>query len=320
MRKGFKIQETGGEASIHVNMDDGFLNKNEILKPISYFDIFSHPLKGEEIKSLLVRNIENDDLDSLLNELVDSRKCFTTDGYYSIREDVDLLVKDRKVKEEEAQKYFRKIPFYVRLIKSFPFVRGLAVSGSLSKNVMYDDGDIDYFVITSSERLWICRTLLILFKKVFLLNSKKYFCVNYFVDENNLEILDKNIFTAIELTYLIPIYNQSLIDKLKEANRWRESYFPNFNHPIKLDVKEGNSRLKKAIEFILNGSFGNKVDIFFMKLTFERWNKKFKHFDAEKFELTMRSNRGISKHHPQDFQSNVLKKYNARLEKLGITE
>ena len=74
------------------------------------------------------------------------------------------------------------------------------------------------------------------------------------------------------------------------------------------------------MEFILKGKFGNQLDLFFMRLTFKRWNKKFKHFDSEKFELTMRSNRGISKHHPQDFQNKVLEEYRLRLEKMNIVE
>lgn len=295
------------------------LLQNAILKSISYFDIFDHPIKKEEIHNLCYEDKELSNLDSTLNELVLKKKCFTKDDYYSLRENITELIESREIKEKKAQKYFKKLPFYAKIIKSFPFVKGLAISGSLSKNIMYEDADIDYFVITSLNRLWICRTLLILFKKVFLLNSKKYFCVNYFVDENNLEILDKNVFTAVEFTYLIPIYNQSLIDNLRETNNWTQAYFPNFNHPIKLNVLEGDTFFKRTIEFILNGSFGNQIDLLLMKITFKRWNKKFKHFDSEKFELTMRSNRGISKHHPQDFQTKVLKKYNMRLEKLNIT-
>ena len=39
----------------------------------------------------------------------------------------------------------------------------------------------------------------------------------------------------------------------------------------------------------------------------------------EDFKIAMKSTKNISKHHPQDFQNKVLKEYNNRLEKLGIT-
>jgi hypothetical protein len=193
-------------------------------------------------------------------------------------------------------------------------VRGIAISGSLSKGVMHDDGDIDYFIITAPERLWICRSILILFKKVFLLNSKKYFCVNYFVDENNLKIIDENIFTAIEINYLLPVFNEPLIQKLKVENEWAKSYFPYFSHPIQLDLDSSKKKKYKGIELLFNNKLANYFDLWLMKLTFKRWRKKFSHFKEAKFELTMRTNRGISKHHPQDFQNKVLEKLKNKLE------
>lgn len=292
--------------------------KNEILKILSYFDIFCHPLKQEEILRLCLNNTSH--LDTTLNELIQEEKCFTHNGYYSIQKEVGDFVKTRKEKEELAESYFNKLPFYAKLIKSFPFVRGIALSGSLSKKVMYSDGDIDYFIITTANRLWICRTLLVLFKKVFLLNSKRYFCVNYFVDVNNLEIIDKNIFTAIEISHLIPVFNKGIFDQLKKENEWTEQFISSFDNTIDHQPLEGNSIGKRAIEFLLNNKIGDYIDLFFMKLTLKKWGKKFPHFSSEKFELTMRTNRGVSKHHPKDFQNKVLREYELRLKKLKIHE
>ncbi len=177
-----------------------------ILRSISYFDIFNHPLHKEELANLCLKSSnEKITFESTLDELVSSGKCYEADEYYSLSKDISKLIEARISKEDKAGAYFQKLPFYTKLITSFPFVKGLAISGSLSKNVMHKDGDIDYFVITTSNRLWICRTLLVLFKKICLFNSKKYFCVNYFIDENNLEIIDKNIFTATEISFLAPI-------------------------------------------------------------------------------------------------------------------
>jgi hypothetical protein len=43
--------------------------------------------------------------------------------------------------------------------------------------------------------------------------------------------------------------------------------------------------------------------------------KKFGHFNEDKFELTMRSTTGVSKHHPQDFQGKVLNTHEERFRK-----
>lgn len=287
-----------------------------IAKVLAYFDVFEHPLTLDEIINLGNSNHPTSTYKETLEELIKKEVCYKYQGFYSINSNIKDFVLKRKNKEFEAKKYFSKLPLFVNLISKFPFVRGVAISGSLSKGVMHDDGDIDYFIITAPERLWICRTILILFKKVFLLNSKKYFCINYFVDENNLNIIDRNIFTAIEITYLLPVFNDKLIQKLKQENDWTNSYFPHFNHPIELNIDSSKKKRFKGNELVFNTKLANHLDLWLMKLTFKRWRKKFSHFKEAKFELTMRTNRGISKHHPQDFQNKVLKKLKNKLEQL----
>ena len=287
---------------------------------MAYFDIFNHPLKKEEIKGLLGVRANDRNLSENFETLLNQQLLFIEREFISLQMSVEKLVNKRTEKEQRARLYLKKLPFYTKLISSFPFVRGVAISGSLSKGVMHKKGDIDYFIVTAKNRLWICRTLLILFKKTFLLNSRKYFCLNYFVDEDNLEIKDKNIFTAIEVTHLIPVFNSSIFETFRIKNNWTEKYFPQFSNPINKKFYKARLESKKPIERLLSPNFGEKLDLFFMRLTVKRWAKKFGNFDAEKFELTMRSNRGISKHHPSDFQSKVLTAYEERLEKLNLTD
>lgn len=287
------------------------------LKPLAYFDIFDHPLRWSELQQLC---IENEDLKKNIDIAIKQGKCYSYEDYYSISPNIESHIKTRLEKENRAKSYLNKLNKYAKLISRFPFVKGLAISGSLSKNVMHDDGDIDYFIITKRNRLWICRTFLILYKKIFLLNSRKYFCVNYFVDEENLEIRDKNIFTAIELTYLLPVFNEAAYKQLMDKNQWVQEYFKPIKHPINFQIIERKSPRNHWIENLLGAQLGEKLDLFFMGITIKRWQKKFSHFDAEKMELTMRSNRGISKHHPSDFQNKVLKEYSERLEKLNTED
>lgn len=290
--------------------------QNQIFKYIAYFDIFDHPVKLNEIVSVFSSETK-ESIKTILLKLVDSGKCYEYEDYFSLKENIEELTLRRSQKEALAKPYFKKLGFYSRLIKSFPFVEGIAISGSLSKNVMHENGDIDFFIIASKGRLWICRTFLVFFKKIFLFNSKKYFCVNYFVDTDNLKIQDENIFTAIELRYLLPVYNLTLIDELKKANNWTNDYLPPFENPVKVKVYEGFSVLKKFSRFILKGKLGDKIDLYLMKFTFKKWEKKFSGFDTRKFELTMRTNRGVSKHHPQDFQNKVLTAFEDRISKFA---
>ncbi|WP_027419840.1 hypothetical protein [Crocinitomix catalasitica] len=289
--------------------------QDQIYAHLAYFDIFNHPLKKDELKNYNLSKA--DEFENALAFLLENKLCFKQAEYFSIQENISPIIAQRIAKEKEAKHYFDKLPFYAKLIQSFPFVSAFGISGSLSKNVMHENGDIDYFIITKPGRLWICRTMLVVFKKIFLLNSKKYFCVNYFVDEKNLKILDENIFTAIEITHLLPVYNPELIQQFKQENYWTKTYIANFRHPVKVKELQYKRKLSHIFEWLLKGKTGDKLDLYLMRFTYKKWTKKFKHFDAKKFELTMRTNRGISKHHPRDFQQSVLKEFTKRMEQIN---
>ena len=71
-------------------------------------------------------------------------------------------------------------------MRLIPYVRGVFISGQLSRYIADQKSDIDYFIVTEPERLWIVRTLFVLFRRTFLLNNRKYFCTNYYVTTEKL--------------------------------------------------------------------------------------------------------------------------------------
>ena len=111
---------------------------------------------------------------------------------------------------------------------AFPFVKGIAVSGSLSKYFADEKTDIDFFIITTANRLWIARTILHIFKKfTYLLKMQDLFCMNYFIDEAELGILEKNIYTATEIATILPLFGYKIFDSFFKVNSWTRSFFPN---------------------------------------------------------------------------------------------
>lgn len=284
------------------------------LSPLLYFDIFSYPLTLEEI--ILFSQLTDpakDRIKSILLRSVASGRIFLFNEYFSVSNQPGW-VQDREQNHQRAETYKRKALRMSRLIALFPFVRGVFISGSLSKDIMLADGDIDYFIITHRSRLWIARTLLILFKKIFLFNSHKYFCLNYFVDEDHLEIEEKNIYTATEIVTLIPMYGSSYYTDFCHANLWTKKYLPNF--PLRSTetiLKQNDGWLKKIGEKMFKGPAGARLNSYLMEQTIHYWRNKFKTFDAESFSLAFKSTVSVSKHHPRNFQSRVLKAYQERI-------
>ena len=160
-----------------------------------YFDIFRYPLTRKEIESFLDKSYSRDELDYSFHDLVTSGRIFQLCEFFSLKNDMSI-VEIRRRGNIQATILVKKAKQIARLLYKFPYIRAIGLSGSVSKNFADENSDIDYFLITEANRLWIARTLLLIFRKnPFLKDRDKYYCMNYFVDEEDLVIKEKNIYT-----------------------------------------------------------------------------------------------------------------------------
>ena len=167
--------------------------------------------------------------------------------------------------------------------------------------------------MTAPGRLWIARSLLIAFKKVFLLNSRRDFCVNYFVDTEHLAIEDRNLFTATELLTLVPTFGPQVCADFFAANTWAGDLLPNATVPDPAQAADGHGLFKRAVERLLRNGFGDELDEWLMHRTVQHWRARFPEMDRARFDRAMRSRRYVSKHHPRDYQRRVLEAFEQRL-------
>ena len=195
-----------------------------VLNVLAYYDVFDYPLTIDEIYRFS-KGLSKDQVRLDLNNLVDNSIIYKANDLYSLKNDPVAIIK-RKEGTQRTIDFKEKAIKRAKLIGKFPYVRAVFISGSFSKGYMPIDGDIDYFVITKHNRMWLARTLIILYKKVFLFNSRKFFCVNYFLGEKDLNIDQKNIFTATEIFTLKPIINKDLYKNLLKENQWIELFWP----------------------------------------------------------------------------------------------
>ncbi len=298
------------------NLDD--ISVASVIRTLIYYDVFNYPLSEQEILAIssLIPD-EKHKLGRIMDHLTEQGIVHKIDGYFSLSDDPST-VKARLRGNKKAERWMVKAERFSRIIAAFPYIRGISVSGSLSKGFLGEDPDIDYFIITAPNRLWLARTLLVAFKKVFLLNSYKYFCINYFIDSENLEIEEKNLFTATEIVTMIPMYGNGIKEDFFRSNRWIDEYYPNYSRrPIEMLTDRKKGFMKKVVERILDSHAGDWLDERFMRMTINHWRKKFGHrFPEEEFQLAFKSGRRISKHHPSNFQKRVMQEFNKRKARL----
>ncbi len=283
-----------------------------LLHTLLYFEVFSYPLTAEEAFHYCGEPcVTLQEVTEKLQILVNQGAVFQFGIFYQTKNNA-TWVPSRIECNLRADRFLPIARRRAKLIGNFPFVRAVCVSGSLSKHSMRPDGDIDFFVVTAPGRLWLARTLLVLFKKVFLLNSHKYFCVNYFIDSEHLEIAEKNLFTATETVTLLPMYGRDFYEVFCRSNAWAWAIYPNFPARSTRDVPHyAKPWLKSLLEKLLNGRLGAGLDEKAMRLTLGFWKRKFKHFDNDTFNVALKSRRYVSKHHPLHFQKKVLEEYAA---------
>lgn len=277
-----------------------------IIKTCLYYSFFNYPLKIEEIKSGVSLSINSEQFNDALNQLIATHKITQIEDYYGVY--ITAAQIEKRLEEELRFEVIQnKIRRSTKIISRFPFVRGIGISGSVSKGLVKADGDVDFFIICKNDRLWLCRSLLVLNKKLLRLNSRKYFCINYFIGDKSLLIPDQNIFVATELESLVPVYGETFVESLKQKNQWSKNYLPNYRSDIQLPkIALHNHRLKRFCESLFNGKIGERIDHRLRRHTLKRWQKKFPDFTQEQFDLAMRSDRNVSKHHPSNFQLKIL--------------
>ena len=290
--------------------------RHSILKVLAYFDLFNYPVLAEEILYFLDQEAEWPGLVTELEALTAEKCLFRTGNFYSLQ-DNPALAELRLRGNRRADELLQVAARISQRLYQFPYVRGVGISGSLSKHYADENADIDYFIITRSNRLWIARTFMHLFKKLSYLRGRQHwYCMNYYVDEDALEIKEKNIFTATEMITLLPASGNGGLVKFFDANDWTTDYFPHYRERQR--AAQGPYRasfLKQTLEKLFDNRLGDSLDDFFQRLTSRRWKKKEERGDVNEkgHRISLQNDKHFSRPNPKIFQKKVLAAYAQKL-------
>ncbi|HSZ85612.1 MAG TPA: nucleotidyltransferase domain-containing protein [Puia sp.] len=292
--------------------------KSNILSTLAYFDLFNYPLTQREIWLFLQNTCNTKEFNAALSDLTQKAIVNKFGELYSLQNEPSIT-SHRIEGNKKAAALIKTAKKVSRLLAKFPFVRAVGISGSLSKNFADDESDIDLFIITAENKLWVTRTFMHFFKKItFLFNRQHFFCMNYYIDEKELEIEEKNIYTATELVTVIPMQGETAFKNFYTANSWSKSFLP--NHFLRVSSSENIKFFlpKYIIEKTLNNRFGNWLDDCLMKITAARWAKKTSANKKNNRGVTMSmiAKKHLAKPDPVFFQSNLLNRYSEKVSQI----
>ena len=139
--------------------------------------------------------------------------------------------------------------------------------------------------------------------------------MNYYVDEKEPEIEEKNIYTATEVVTLIPMYGELTFDNFYSANSWSKSFLP--NHLLRTSVSEKKRFFffKTVVEQILDNRFGNWLDDALMRITATRWRRKTleNKKNMKGVTMSMIAKKHLAKPNPLFFQNILLSNYSEKV-------
>lgn len=292
--------------------------EENIIATLAYFDLFSYPLNRGEIYLFLPVKCDMNVFNHSLNSLVNDRHIYRFEKFYSLKDDVYLV--QRRIKgNKKAGELMQTAEKVCNALIKFPYVRGIGISGSLSKNFADEESDIDLFIITAKNRLWIARTLMHALKKLaYIAGKQHYFCMNYYIDEQTLLIAEQNIYTATEIVTLIPLQGDIAFVDFFAVNAWSRQFLPNNIMRLSTAKPVSKSRLKRFIEGLLDNRFGNWLDDRLWHITAKRWSKKTaaKQRNIKGQVMVMKTGKHFAKPDPEDFQANLMSRYRLKMEGL----
>jgi hypothetical protein len=164
---------------------------------------------------------------------------------------------------------------YGRLLGSLPFVRMVALTGSLAVMNVSKNADFDYLLVTHPGRLWTARAFALLFGRL-TRRLGHTICPNLIISENSLVWHQHDLYSARELCQMIPMSGKDVYRKLMKANGWVKEFLPNaftelYGEP---DEQERASLLRKTLELLLRGKLGDHFEQWEMNRKIARFSKQ----------------------------------------------
>lgn len=205
-----------------------------ILETVARFDIFNFPLTSLEIWQWLDLKVSFEEIIKNLDKSLLEKK----QGFYFLPGREEIII-TRQERYREAEKKIKIAQKRLKLISWLPNIKFIALANIIGPHNLKEETDLDLFIVTKTNRLWLVKFLATIILKLTNLrpterNSKNKLCLSFLVDESALNLancrLDNNDwYFTYWLTGLRPLYGDlEIFKKLLIANSWLEKALPNW--------------------------------------------------------------------------------------------
>jgi len=214
---------------------------------VVYADLFDYPLTAAEIHRYCGVKAS---FTTIYAEIQRFGFLSQSGDFYTLSGRESLAAVRARREDISSRLWFHALR-YGRAIANLPFVRMLAVTGSLAVNNSESHADIDYFIVTEPGHLWTCRALALALGRLAAL-QRLNLCPNYLVTTRALTFPDQNLYAAHEIAQMIPLYGLDVYAEIRRRNAWVADFLPNADvappTPASIKLTESRPRLRPVFE------------------------------------------------------------------------
>lgn len=289
-----------------------------VLRTLTYSALFHFPLTKDELWKFLMSDtpITKEDYASVLKNL--PKKALMKDGFYTLVDNVSSI-KRRQKNVAALEKKLRIAKHAAYYLSYIPTIQLIGLSGSLASGSAENKDDIDFFIITKKNtlfltRLWIQAVLemLNLRRKRLQIDAEDKICVNLLVDERSLSWPEKlrDIYTAYEIVHMKPLFERNnAYATFLDRNRWLLEMLPHAFDNLPQIV--GATWRRKYYSLLVISKLSSVIFLEKSAAFFQKHYMK-RHQTTETVTETLLA------FHPVDYRLKTLVDLNTKLQQLGL--
>lgn len=250
--------------------------EKKIISTLIFYKILNVPcLTIFEIYRYLINDGRGANMIEIEKTLADSSVIKSQNGFYwtdapVINTSTDCFKRRMENTKTSAAK-IKKAKKIALLLSIIPWIKSIGISGSVSMNGAKPESDIDFFIISYKNRIWLTRLLTVILTQ--LIGQRRHknmiknrICLNIYIADENTKYPIENMANSQMILRTLPIHNKDIFKKFLFANRdWMGAHINNFDKNIFIK-KEGNNDLSKKsyknldrIENLLSGIFSDRI-------------------------------------------------------------
>lgn len=232
-----------------------------VLRTLIFYDLFGCPLRIEELALRTFGGLPErwraDAQAMIASDPLLSRHVTVARGYAFLRTvtpDFDRWAAADRSRSDAIRRYAK----WVRLMCRIPFVRMVAVTGSLAFPMPSGTPDCDLFVVTSRDRLWIAVAMsrFVFFRILPRLRLIRYgeICPNYMIDDLSSIEPNGDLFDSMQLAAMHRVVGRARYLELVANNKGRRRFFPHWQPPAPLlesPVRMPPGEVQRLLELVL---------------------------------------------------------------------